>query len=852
MRVDISIPFHLSVDKALYLVSSNPSIQEQVALEPRYGSRDCIGSIDLPAHSLNLSYHFLEASTSSSSSSHRVDFGEHTFTLELSPYVTHLTIKDHWQNIPFEPVLFEPIFYRELLGIHKIQALEIQPRRRYICLDMPYLKTGDKPFLVGEGGALGNWQICSKNAFCYQGRGIWLFELEHEIPSRLEFKIVIKTAHGEVYWEEGSNRVIECHKLKLEEAELIALGKIDNFSYRPSFEGIAIPLFSLRGKDAWGIGTLSALKELFRWCLLKGLQVVQLLPIYDTLCHWDWRDSYPYNAISTKALHPLYLSLEEFHPSRADYLALKELEELDHVDYPRVARLKWQIFLNFFDRNKEGLSQNLQFRDFIEKNSSWLKAYCQFRYECDQKLLSEAPFNKRVYTQEEYTLFISYLQYRLHTDLLDVVTYAHELGIALKGDLPIGVNPIGVEVQETPAYFHLDLSAGAPPDAFAHDGQNWGFPTYNWDQMKQDGYAWWHQRLQQMSQYFDLVRIDHVLGFFRIWSIPTSQRSGLLGYFSPSKPYSRDYWEALLPAPWSVDLLSKPLIARADLDQLFGLEKVEELIQKKELLESTLEGYYHLRCHQQVDYLSLIEQYSEKESLYRTLYQLTTEVALIKDPRGEYYHPRVFFEWSRLYQHFSEPLQSDWLHWSYRYFYQDNEQLWGEAGRQQLGAIKKQSQMLLCAEDLGFLSPIVTTVIDELALLHLEIERMPKAMGALWQSPKEAPYRAVLATSTHDMPPLALWWRALPAELKRQYLNHIHCWDAVPGDESLVFSKILESYREATSLFKILPLGDFLATHLLMQTPGAEKQINDPSNPYHHWDYRFPFSIEQLISGSKD
>ena len=137
-----------------------------------------------------------------------------------------------------------------------------------------------------------------------------------------------------------------------------------------------------------------------------------------------------------------------------------------------------------------------------------------------------------------------FIQFHLHLQLLEATNYARANGVVLKGDIPIGISRNSVEAWTEPHYFNLNGQAGAPPDDFSVNGQNWGFPTYNWEVMEQDDYSWWMKRFRKMSEYFDAYRIDHILGFFRIWEIPMHAVHGLLGQFVPSLPMSREEIES--------------------------------------------------------------------------------------------------------------------------------------------------------------------------------------------------------------------------------------------------------------------------------------------------------------------
>src|SRR5208337_2896442 len=187
--------------------------------------------------------------------------------------------------------------------------------------------------------------------------------------------------------------------------------------------------------------------------------------------------------------------------------------------------------------------------------------------------------------------FHRFLQYHLEAQLVEATQYAHSKGVILKGDIAIGVCRYGADAWEQPELFHTDMQAGAPPDAFAAKGQNWGFPTYNWPRMKQDGFAWWKQRFEQMSCYFDAFRIDHILGFFRIWSIPMHAVEGILGNFVPAIPVKLEEFRQR-GIHFNHDRYVKPFINEDVLLDVFG-ERADEV--KRQFLNETAKGRYALK-----------------------------------------------------------------------------------------------------------------------------------------------------------------------------------------------------------------------------------------------------------------
>lgn len=305
---------------------------------------------------------------------------------------------------------------------------------------------------------------------------------------------------------------------------------------RPGFRaaGTAIPIFSLRSEKDFGIGEFRDLRPLVDWAAATGQTIIQILPINDTTRKGEWKDSYPYSPVSSFALHPLYIHLQDIGVKEtAAFTKLqKELNALSELDYPRVFKEKMALIRKAYQRKGAQDLASKSYANFYKQNAFWLKEYAEF---CANRDSNEPEFH-------------CWIQYHLDKQLSQEVAYARSKGISLKGDLPIGVSSDSADAYFHPELFNLDSSAGAPPDYFSVDGQNWGFPTYNWEEMAKDDFAWWKSRLKKMSQYFDAFRIDHILGFFRIWEIPLEYKSGLHGHFNPAMPYSaEDIYNMQLP-----------------------------------------------------------------------------------------------------------------------------------------------------------------------------------------------------------------------------------------------------------------------------------------------------------------
>ena len=336
---------------------------------------------------------------------------------------------------------------------------------------------------------------------------------------------------------------------------------LDSWSDSPGWKGAgtAIPVFALRSEDDFGVGEFLDLKKMVDWAVLTGQTFLQLLPVNDTTMFGTIDDSYPYNANSTFALHPQFINLPAAGvPVDKEYLKLqKQLNSFvkdgrPETDYVSVNREKRRLLRKAFDANWKSLSRTKAYRNFLAANREWLIPYSRFCALRDEfgtpdfsqwgefAVYDEARLERWNKNHRSETDFNCFLQFHLDAQFRQVRDYAHSKGVVLKGDLPIGISRTSADAWQFPKLFNMDSQAGAPPDAFSADGQNWGFPTYNWEEMAKDGYAWWKARLRKMSEYFDAFRIDHILGFFRIWQIPVPEKSGLAGYFSPALPYSAD------------------------------------------------------------------------------------------------------------------------------------------------------------------------------------------------------------------------------------------------------------------------------------------------------------------------
>lgn len=654
---------------------------------------------------------------------------------------------------------------------------------------------GENLFLVTGGG---------KFPMKYSDGGIWTFETEKFTSAMLSDYsyevirdgIVIrqewahhsrKAKRGEnVFRDEwidrdaGTNPFLRRHSMSI----------FDREGYRGA--GTAIPVFSLRTENDFGIGEFFDLKKMVDWAAETGQNVIQLLPINDTTMLHTWADSYPYNPNSTYALHPQYINLQAAGVRQdATFRKLQaELNALPSVDYERVNEAKMTYLKKLYAGSKgRNVLDSEDYACFFKKNAHWLLPYAvfstyrdivgnpEFSQWGDFAVYSESKVKKFYSENKKAVDFHCFVQFLLDKQLREVCDYARSRNVAFKGDLPIGVCRTSVDAWCHPNLFNMDSQCGAPPDAFAADGQNWGFPTYNWDEMAKDDYAWWKARLGKMSEYFDAFRIDHILGFFRIWEIPMPHKSGLMGHFNPAMPY----------------------------------------------MESEI-----------------------------TAMGLPLETLFLEDPHKKgYWHPRISIQNSDGFSGL-EQWQKDKFNALYEdYFYHRHNDFWKMQSLRKLPDLLGATGMLACAEDLGMIPGCVSEVLDNQKLLSLEIQRMPKELGVDFADTAKYPYMSVCASSTHDMQPLRGWWEEEDKDLIRKYYNNVlgREGDAPVSCPPDVVEQIVDMHLESPSMLAILPLQDWLGMDGELRNPDPmAERINIPAIPRHYWRYRMHLTIEKLLS----
>jgi len=781
---------------------------------------------------------------------------------------------DQWKMVSGQLHFYSSAFTECLLARHGESApLHSYSKELVIKVHCPRVHSDYAIGLCGNQEVLGNWE--PEKAVILNDRNApeWQVALDaSSLKFPLEYKFVLcnlKTGKIEA-WEMHDNRYK--NHLEIKENETVILA--DHYAYfdQPQWKGagVAIPVFSLRSTQSFGIGDFGDLKKMIDWAVLTHQKIVQILPINDTTMSHTWMDSYPYNSISIFALHPIYLDIKQLgtlHNAEQQTLfdaKQKELNNLPQVDYETVEHAKWELFRALYAQDGESTLQTAEFKTFYEANRHWLQPYAAYCYLRD--LYHTADFRTwpqyhNYQTEEivelcnvhytEIALFY-YLQYHLHRQLSAVSTYARRHGVILKGDIPIGISRCSVEAWAEPHYFNMNGQAGAPPDDFSINGQNWGFPTYNWDEMEKDGYRWWRRRFQKMAEYFDAYRIDHILGFFRIWEIPMHSVHGLLGQFVPSLPLSREEIESYGLA-FNEELFTQPYIHTMFLSDLFGDRKEAVITQ---FLEPTGEKDRY-RMRPEFDTQRKVETYFHDKAntprdiqLRDGLYTLISNVLFVRDSKQpDMFHPRISVQKDYIFSMLTEPEQNAFNHLYDQYYYHRHNRFWQQQAMKKLPGLTGSTRMLVCGEDLGMIPECVGWVMNDLQILSLEIQRMPKEPYHEFGQLTQYPYRSVCTISTHDMSTLRGWWKESPSQIQRFYHQELQRHGKAPAEATgLLCEEVIRQHLRSNSMLAILALQDWLSMNETLRLPDADaERINIPSHPRHYWRYRMHLTLEELL-----
>lgn len=789
------------------------------------------------------------------------------------------TLFDHWKAMPEDAFLYSSAF-TDCINHQVPQEMKPETGSKIVRLIVraPQLRDGERLGVLGADKALGAWDVQKILPMTQHTYNEWVADIDaaHLEGSHLEFKFVaFRNAKNELLWETSMNRTVDLPEMKAGELVSYELDQAFFALYNRKLAGTLVPVFSLRTRKSAGIGDFGDLKVMIDFVASTGQKVLQLLPINDTTITHTWTDSYPYSCISVFAIHPQYANLHalpELKDAKARAEAEKtcaELNALDKIDYEKVNGFKINYLRQIFNQEGEKMMKTAEYKAFFQDTEQWLVPYAQYSYLRDKN--GTADFNQwpdhQVWDEAERkaltdpktaayknVAFFYFVQFVLDRQMQEAHEYAKAKGVILKGDIPIGVNRNGCDVWMEPKYFNLNGQAGAPPDDFSANGQNWGFPTYNWFEMLKDGCQWWNRRFQNMARYFDAYRIDHVLGFFRIWEIPVSSVHGLLGQFAPALAMSREEIESY-GLHFQDDRFTRPFITDWVLDRVFH-ERAGEV--KEKYLDRLDDERYQMKP--EVDTQRKVEALfadatDEKELWLRDgLYALISDVLFVRDHTNPgVFHPRISAQLDFIYESLYDNDKAAFNRLYNDYFYRRNNQFWYQEAMKKLPKLVQATRMLVCAEDLGMVPDCVPWVMDELKILSLELQSMPKDPSVKFGHLSRNPYRSVCTISSHDMPTLRMWWDENIQRTQEYYNTMLYRQGPAPHPlPGWLASDIISRHLTSPSMLCILSIQDWLATDEALRLPSADaERINIPANPKHYWRYRMHLNIEDLAADKR-
>ncbi len=785
---------------------------------------------------------------------------------------------DRWRDQPAETYLFSSAFTEAFLR-HPAQPWPTIEAEKSLTLRVfaPEVPENHTLAILGSQPLLGEWQAGREVRLTPVGISEWAVSLDlSQLSGLLEYKfLTIDNTNGQQTWEVHNNRLLRTPHTE-RKMNIVLEDEVVRLPLAPwRGAGCVIPVFSLRSEQSFGVGDFGDLLRMVDWAALTGQRALQILPVNDTTLTGKWTDSYPYNSISIFALHPLYADLNALPPledaaMRTAYRGIQQkLNELQQLDYEKAMDAKRNYLHRIFRQEWKKVKATKEYKQFYAENEDWLVPYAAFCYLRDKNgtpnfrtwrslshfsLPSVRKLMKTGTESADEMDFFCYIQFILHKQLSEVQRHAREKGIALKGDIPIGISPDSVEAWTEPHYFNLNGQAGAPPDYFSTNGQNWGFPTYNWEAMLKDGCQWWRRRFEKMARYFDAYRIDHVLGFFRIWEIPQDSVHGLLGHFAPSLPMTVEEIESY-GLPWREQTYTTPYITDRILHRIFEDDTSEV---RRLYLEPQENGHYRLRpefdTQRKVQAHFGDKQNARSVKLRDGLYRLISNVLFLRDEKQpDCFHPRIVAMHDFLYEDLGDWEKDAFNRIHEHYFHQRHNQFWYEQAMLKLPQLVDATRMLVCAEDLGMIPECVPWVMDKLGILTLEIQTMPKKAWQQFANLWENPYRSVATISTHDMPTMRQWWDEMREDAQHYYNDMLYHEGQAPHPmPGALAEEIVSRHLESPSMLCLLSLQDWLAIDEQRRNPYPEaERINVPANPRHYWQWRMHMTIEQLMGDTE-
>ena len=880
MKIRLCINFHTVWGQSVLVTGSLPELGAwdiaSAKVMQHTGDGNWLLELNLPDKPVNFEYRYFL----SSGSQFIFEEWQRNHKQSITDIRQNYVMIDYWQNHPQNKAFYSSAFYKAWFA-HPCDKFErIVKSKKKLCIKVlaSEVERNQSIAITGNQSELGNWEPDKALVMACDNFPEWSIELDASkcsYPIEYKFCIIENDSKSLIEWEKDENRILDIPQIKENETGIVSGLRFRKDSVEWKCAGTVIPVFSLRTETSFGIGDFGDLKKCIDWLKLTSQKILQVLPINDTTQMHTWMDSYPYNAISIYALHPIYLNLnamgELSETDRKIFFKNKqrELNALEEVDYEQADTFKWMFFRELFSQEGNKILQSPAFLSFFENNKEWLIPYAAYSHLRDKFNTGDFHSWKEHsrYDKDSIENFCSpdkahypeialyyYLQFHLHKQLAEVREYASSKGIVLKGDIPIGISKTSIEAWTEPEYFNSHCQTGAPPDDFSVTGQNWGFPTYKWEQMEADRYQWWKKRFRKMADYFDAFRIDHILGFFRIWEIPEDSVQGLLGWFSPALPFSEDEIRNS-GFNFQMERFTNAHINEQFLPELFG-EYTQEVTQI--YLDRTSSRHFALKepFNTQVKIQAHFSGKGDNKSqmIQQGLYAIRNEVLFIKDKqKPNHFHPRISAAYSYIYRELdhADRYAFDYLYW--HYFYQRHNDFWKEQGYKKLVPLISCTDMLACGEDLGMIPQCVPEVMQKLQILSLEIERMPKVTNREFTDFYHLPYLSVCTTSTHDMPTIRMEWKENPEKTQRYYNEVLMRGGKAPEECTPdICEQIIVNHLYTRSMLVIIPLQDWLSMDEDIRNKNENNErINIPANPRHYWKYRMHLNLEDLINADK-
>jgi len=619
--------------------------------------------------------------------------------------------------------------------------------------------------------------------------------------------------------------------------------------------GVSVPVGSLRTTGGWRVGEYPDLVPFAQLCVKLGAGLVQILPVNDT-----GSQSSPYSALSAFALHPLYIRVADLPEAAKAPKALAALETFaagavpgERFPYGTAMDAKLAALRAVYDASQKAIAADKALKAFITERP-WVKTYAVFKrlkatygeqawphwpgHRDPGKADIEALWNEPAAATEQ--LFHAWTQFRADEQFARAARAVADLGLALLGDIPILMNEDSADVWADHAFFDASSRAGAPPDMYSSSGQNWGFPIYDWDEMAKGGYSFWRARIAEADRYYSAYRIDHVLGFFRIWALGNREETGSLGRYMPGPLVDLDELAALGFSPDRVRWLSEPHVGGSEISSevaALAFDRIgnEELF----LFKRTIQGEADISAlgldHGTAEFLK--ERWRDRA--------LLPAGAVLFAPTWPYRESRAWKSLSDGEKHMLEELFTRRA--------AEAELGWEKRGRGLLSMLKSASTMMPCAEDLGAVPDCVPRVLEELGIPGLRVPRWMRQ----WDEPgqpftplSEYSVLSACTPSVHDTSTLRGWWEL---EEGRNEFAAAYCPSLKKVPERLdaaTGAVVLKALAKAPSLLFVAQLQDLLdlSDRFRSADPGLDR-VNVPGIvDGFNWTWRMVPVLETLDS----